>query len=423
MIKTLIAGNSTSKSAGFFWNMMGSSMYAASSLLLTYLTIRMVGEYAGGAFAFALTIAQLLANIVYYETRNYQVTDTTDSFDFCDYHSVKIINSIVMMIITMAFIVIRGYDHTKGFIIAAVCLYRMLDGYADGYESHFHAKGRLDLAGKSMTFRAVISLSCYFIVLHITSDVITSIIAGIIGAVIGIIVFDILIFDTVGTVGISLNTNNIKRIIRDCFPLFAGMFLWTYILSASRIAVDAVMDDSYQAYFQVLFLPVSVINLFATFILKPNLTELAEHYSKKEKRFISITVKLCGALIVFTIICMFGAYILGVPVLKIVSGLDITQYRMMFVFLIFAGGINALGYLFYSLLLIFRRSKEIMGTYIAASLLAGLISTRMTGLWGLWGASASYLIAASLIMTVFGIMVFIECRTIKKLSASGGINA
>ena len=422
MFKQNLCGRKPTDRSAFVWNMIGSSMYAASSLLLTYLTIRMVGADEGGMFAFALTIAQLLANIVYYETRNYQVTDTKKQYIFGDYHSVKIINSIGMLLTASVLVVARRYSFTKAILVILVCIYRMLDGYADGYESHFHASGRLDLAGKSMTYRAIISVSVYFILLSITHNTVVSISTAILAGVIGILIFDVGAFGAVGRVELSVNKKAISGILKACFPLFASMFLWTYILSASRIAVDTAMNDNAQAYFQVLFMPVSVINLFATFILKPSLIGLTEDYANRSNRFIVRSLTLLAEIVIFSVVCMALAYFLGPPVLQIISGLDMSQYRLLFTFLIFAGGINAIVYLLYSLLLIFRRSKQILITYVLASVLILFLSLKMTVVWGLWGASASYLAAVSFVMIIFGVMVVSECTKIYKNTGSFNID-
>ena len=43
----------------FLWNMIGSLVYAMSTVFMSYLTIRIVGEEKGGIFAIALTISQM----------------------------------------------------------------------------------------------------------------------------------------------------------------------------------------------------------------------------------------------------------------------------------------------------------------------------------------------------------------------------
>ena len=409
MIKKLIIGGEPTSKSLFLWNMIGSAVYALASLVLTYLTIRIVGEVNGGVFGIALTLAQMFIYIAYFEMRNFQVTDASDKYTFAEYHTVKVINCILMMLVCVGYVFLKGYDLKKLAIVLMVCLYRMLDGYADVYEAEFHTRGRLDLAGKSMAFRTIISVGVYFAVLIVTRNVLTSVVWATISGVLGIIVFNVYVFECIGKISLSFSTKRLISIWQDCFPLFVGMFLWTYLLSASRIAVDNAMAPEYQSYYQVLFLPVSVINLLAGFLIRPSLLELTDLYSKNEmKAFWKIIIRMLLILLGFTVVCMAGAYVLGIPVLELIVACDLSEYRLMFVFLIFSGGVNALGYILYYVLTIFRRRKSIVVGYGIASLVAFFISTPFTKKWGLWGASASYLIVVSVLAVVFVICIVIQ---------------
>lgn len=386
----------------FFWNVIGSGIYAAASMILTYLTIHLIGAEEGGMFAIGLTIAQMFVYIAYYETRNYMVTDAENRFSFEDYHFIKLINCLVMLLVSVLYAWLKRYDPDKMIIVILVCVYRMLDGYADGFEGQFHKEGRLDLAGKSMAFRTLISVILYFFVLAVTRNLLYALLAAILSGIVGIYLFNIMIFDGFGTLTIRWDREKSIEIWKECFPLFVGMFLWTYLLSASRIAVDNVMDSADQAYYQVLFLPVSVINLFAGFLIRPSLIELTDLYVKRDMSgFWKIIRRIFFYLAVFTLVCMAGAYLVGIPVLELLAGCDLSRYRLLFVFLIFAGGFNAIGYLLYYVLTIFRNQTGILCGYGLASVCAFLISNGMTAKWGLWGAAGSYMITILVLLVVF----------------------
>lgn len=386
----------------FMWNMIGSMIYAAASMILTYMTIRIIGDKEGGIFAIALTLAQMFIYIAYYEMRNYEVTDVSKKYSFEDYHTVKIINCVLMILVTLLYCTLKQYDAYKYMVVLLVCIYRMLDGYADVYEAEFHTRGRLDLAGKSMAFRTLISVGSYFLVLIITQNLVWALLAAIFSGVIGVWVFDIWIFECVGKLTFRLHWNKCIGILKDCFPLFLGMFLWTYLLSASRIAVDDVMTSEYQSYYQVLFLPVSVINLLAGFLIRPSLIEMTElHANGERKKFWSHILRMLFVLIGFTVVCMMGAYICGIPILNILVGCDLSKYRMLFVFLIFAGGFNAIAYLLYYVLTIFRKGKSILLGYVIASVVAYIISPLLVKMYGLWGAGVSYLVSIVCLGIVF----------------------
>lgn len=403
MIKRWIIGTDkpTDKQL-FMWNMIGSMIYAAASMILTYMTIRVVGEKDGGIFAIALTLAQMFIYIAYYEMRNYEVTDVEQKYTFQDYHALKIINCVIMLGVTLMYCVIKQYSGYKFLIVFLVGVYRMLDGYADVYEAEFHARNRLDLAGKSMAFRTLLSVIVYFIILIVSKNLFWALIGAIISGMVGVWIFDIWIFDCVGVLGTRWEKQKITGILKDCFPLFLGMFLWTYLLSASRIAVDDVMTSEYQSYYQVLFLPVSVINLLAGFLIRPSLMRLTDlHAAGKRKEFWNDIFKMIIILAGFTAFCMLAAYICGIPVLNILVGCDLGKYRLLFVFLIFAGGFNAIAYLFYYVLTIFRNGKYILAGYISASVIAYIISPNLVARMGLWGAGISYLIPIICLILIF----------------------
>ena len=396
----------------FIWNMIGSAVYAFSSMVLSYLTIRIAGTEIGGVFSIGLTLAQMFVYIVYFETRNYQVTDSKDQFTFGEYHAVKLLNSLIMVLVVAVYLIIRRYTFEKSWIVFGICLYRMLDGYADVFESEYHKRERLDLAGKSMTYRTLLSVFVYFILLIGTGQLPVATVGAIVSGAIGIFLFDVLPFDKVGKMAIQMHGKAIVGILRNCFPMFMGMFLWTYLLSASRIAVDRVMAGRYQSYYQVLFLPVSVINLFAGFLIRPLLLDLTDLFSAGNMRKFWIKIGKVAVLIAgFTSICMAGAYMCGIPVLEVLAGCDLKKYRSMFVFLVFSGGINALAILLYYVLVIFRAEKAIISGYVCASAVSFMTAVRLTRKYGLWGASASYLISVAILLLVFTLCsVFVSAK-------------
>ena len=253
-----------------------------------------------------------------------------------------------------------------------------------------------------MAFRTLISVGGYFVVLILTHNLIWALVAAIISGLIGIWIFDIWIFDCVGKIGVHFQKDKFLGILRECFPLFLGMFLWTYLLSASRMAVDDVMTSEYQSYYQVLFLPVSVINLLAGFLIRPSLIHLTELHANGEKNvFWKNIFRMLFILVGFTAICMAGAYICGIPILNILVGCDLSEYRLLFVYLIFAGGFNAIAYLLYYVLTIFRNGRSILAGYMIASVVAYVISPILVKQRGLWGAGISYLIPIICLIVVF----------------------
>lgn len=416
IIKRIMIGNSvSSEKSDFIWNMLGSGIYSAASMILTFLTIRIMGEKVGGIFSIALTISQMLIYIAYFEMRTYQVTDAKNEFTFKEYYNTKIITCLLMAAVSIGYTILKGYASYKAFVILLMCLYRLIDGFADVFESQFHKDGRLDIAGKSLAYRTLFSVSVYFAILLITHNLLIALTGAIIAAIAGLLFCDIFVYKYFGEIKLEWNGKQSIKILKSCFPLFLGVFLWTYILSASRIAVDDVMTSEAQAYYQVLFLPVSVINLFSGFLFRPMLTKLTDFYKEgKYGEFFKVIIKLVLIMAGFTVICMGGAYVVGIPVLEVIVHLNLAEYRGLFTFLIAAGGVNAIAFIWYYVLTIFRCPKVITGGYIAAAVMAYFISPLFVKRHGLNGAGASYFMVVLVLNIIFVTAIIYKYVTLQR---------
>ena len=80
--------------SAYFWNMIGSLVYAITSMLLGVAVTRIAGAYAGGIFFFGFsTLGQQLYIVSYFGMRPIQVTDITGEYTFGDYLRLRAITS------------------------------------------------------------------------------------------------------------------------------------------------------------------------------------------------------------------------------------------------------------------------------------------------------------------------------------------
>lgn len=410
-LQRLVIGNDdVDIKKGFLWNMLGSTIFAGVSMLLSFFIIHVMGEDIGGVFSIAITLSQMFAFIAYYEIRTYQVTDVNHVYQFSEYKGTKLLLCIAMMIVCVAYVMIKEQSFSyKAIVILLMCIYRMIDGYAELYEGTFQLDGRLDLTGKSQAFRTILSAGALVISVLLTHKLILSIVIGIVAAVIGLFLFDIMIMKAFRTITPSFSKEKMWSILQQCFPLFVGSFLWTYILSAGRIAIDSNMTNNYLSYYQTLFMPVNVINLCATFIMKPALTTLSDKYNKPDKKEFHADIgKIFGVIGILTVVCMIGAYLLGIPVLSVLAGCDLHAYKGVLVFLMLAGGINSAAYFMYYILTIMRRMNRVLIGYVSGAALALIISGICVRKAGIWGAAVSFCVVVVYLCIAFGSMILMR---------------
>lgn len=420
--RQLALGNKTDHTRdNFLWNMIGSVLYAAATILLVRFTRSAAGTGAGADFNIAFKTGQILLTIGYFEIRPFQVTDVKNEYSFQDYLSLRVITCAVMAASGFLFPWLKGESGQRFALFFLLCLYKMMDGAADVFEGEFQKNGRMDLAGKSVAFRTVLSVTVYAVAVTVTGDVLLSVILMVIAAAVGVLIFDVALIGSFARMQISFDRERLLQLIRSTALLFVGSLLCLYIFNASNYAVDDVFQGADAAsedlryIYACIFMPTSVINLASGFLFKPILTTLATHFAEgRLKEFAVLMGKLSGGVVLITAVCLAGGALLGLPVLSVVYGFDLTGYLTELEILILGGGFNAAGILLYYAMTVMRRQKAILLCYGITSVATLAVSTPAVRQWGLMGAAASYCAMMALQALVFGAATVISYGKAKR---------
>ena len=186
------------------------------------------------------------------------------------------------------------------------------------------------------------------------------------------------------------------------FLLFLSVFLDGLIFAMAKYAVDARMTSTDNAIFVAIFLPTSVINLAANFVIRPFLTRMSYQWEKGQfSEFMSDIKKLSGIILVLTVIALAGAWAIGVPVLGAISNVGLKPYKSGLLFVILGGGFFALMNLFYYVLVIMKRQKRIFFGYVPVCILSFFLSFRLVEAGGVNGGALSYMLEMLLLMVCF----------------------
>lgn len=422
-----MTGNKTDYTRdNFLWNMIGSVLYALATILLVRLTRQAAGTGAGADFNIALKTGQILLTVGYFEIRPFQVTDVKGEYQFQDYFSLRILTCALMAVSGFLFPWLTGEEGTRFLLFFLLCLYKLMDGAADVFEGEFQKNGRMDLAGKSVAFRTVLSVAVYAAAVLVTKDVVFSVCLMVLAAAAGVLLFNVLLIGAFARPRFSFDRKRLKRLVGSTALLFVGSVLCLYIFNASVYAVDEVYQGSEAALADVryayacLFMPTSVINLASGFLFKPVLTTLASHYAQgRLKEFAGLSGKLLGGVLLITGAALAGGAMIGLPVLSAVYGFHLNGYLAELEILILGGGFNAAGIVLYYVMTVMRRQREILIGYgiVTAATLA--VSAAAVQRFGLMGAAVSYCGVMAFETAVFGGMAWIAYRRRKREGAAG----
>lgn len=383
------------------WNMTGSFFYAFASMVLSFLVLRIAGEEQGGIFSFGFsTVGQQMFLLAYFGIRPFHITDGTNQYRFGDYLHHRYVTCALALLLGAGYLVCIGYSWQKAQIIFLLIVYKVIDGFADVYESEFQRQGCLYLTGRSNTFRTILSVGVFLATLVSGAGLFAACAAAVLGQIAGVVLFDIVVLRELKRVDYGWSAKQGVSLTASSILLFVSVFLDFYIFSAAKYAIDAHLGDAASGYFNVIFMPTSVINLAAGFVIRPFLTYLTDCWN--EHRFSDFKKKLLTIMAVIgglTVLAVGGTVVLGRPVLALLEWLlgksysgTLTALWPAFIMIMLGGGFYAVLNLYYYALVILRRQKLIFGIYAVLTMLAAILAPRLTVALGIFGAAFTYLI-------------------------------
>ncbi len=384
----------------YLWNTLGSIAFAFSFPIMTIIVTHLQGEEIAGMFSVAFITAQMFMIVGNYAVKVYQVSDTENKYSFFDYQVQRFLTCIMMISLNLFYNFVKGYRDKLLLISFLICLYKAVDALADVYEGELQKSGLLYIAGKSLFWRTVISVIAFSVSLVLSNNLIMSIVVALITSCIFLIILAILpIKRSLKYENHKWNSQKVISIFIQCFPLFLSVFLVNYINNSPKYAMEGVLEYKYQTYFNALYFPAQTINTLTSFIFKPMLTVMAEYWNGEEKdklkKFVNRIVKL---IVCFQILGMIGIYLLGIPILEFVFGVNLVEYRYHAVWMIAAGGIIAIVNFLYNVLVVMRKQKRFVLVYIITFVFALLIPRFLVERWYMWGSCLSYFILVSILL-------------------------
>ena len=397
----------------FIWNTLGTGLNAFNPLFFMIAVTRMNGVDNAGIFTIAFSTACIIYIIGVYAGRIYQVTEPDKTITDKEYIINRVITTISMLILVIIFSLIRGYDIFKSAIFFLLTLYKALEAFSDVIYGVLQKNEKLDIVGKSLFFKSLISVIVFVLVDIITKNMTISIISIILTSLIIILVYDIKKSIRYIDFKLPVKKENIIKIFKAGFFTFAISFLGMYVLNAPKYAIDNYLENNYQTIFGIIVMPATVIGLVAQFLIHPYLNRILELYEEKNLKDLNkLSFKLIIYIIGFGIISSILAYFLGTQVLGFIYGLDLSMYRIGLLIIIIASTLYTIGVIYSSILTTVRETFSQFIIYIIMSIFAFVVSNICTRVGNIDGAVLSYLLIMAMQFLIYTIYTNIKLKVI-----------
>ena len=406
-----------SRQSIYFWNIIGSMTNALLSVVILIIVSRLVSHQQSDIFSLAWSIGQLMAIIGVFQIRTYQATDVNEKFKFKQYLYFRYLTILLMLISSLLYILYYGYTHEKLIIVFLICMYKAVDSLCDVYEGWFQQKERLDLSGQSLTFRILVSLLIFTVILLLTKNLIIACASLSVSTFICFILVNVRICRKIKILNITnidlKSFRWIKKLFIEGFPLFVNAFLMMSVMNTPKMCIDTLTNtgffsDGVQTIYNILFMPASVISL-VYIVFRPLLTKMAITWNQgNRKKFLKIIgfIELC--LIAISLLILSGGYFLGVPVLSFLYSIDLSGYLSSLLVIILGGCFYTFASVLDNALVVIRKQYVLVISYIVTWVFIQLVTESLTLSFDVLGASMAYLFSTCIFFIVT-LILFIIC--------------
>ena len=102
--------NQSSMKENYIWNMLGTISSSLISVILLLLASRLLDSRNSDIFSIAYALGQQFFVLGYFQIRNMQSTDVKERYSFVSYHYTRIVTIIMMLITSLGYVFVQGYD-------------------------------------------------------------------------------------------------------------------------------------------------------------------------------------------------------------------------------------------------------------------------------------------------------------------------
>ena len=378
--------------SNYIWNAGGTSIYAFSSLLFLIIVERINGIKSAGLFSFVFALSLIFYTASIYGGRIYHVSDVKTEFIDNNYINTRIFTIIISFIILIVFLLFSNYEHNKIILALIISGTKCFEAFSDSLYGIIQKNNRLDIVGKSLTFKTIISV-LIFLIIDINTKNLVFAASGFLLVNITVTIFvDYNIANRYSSIKLFSN-KNIFKIINKSKYIFLFTIITLLIINVPRFVVDSLFNEELNGYFGIIIMIPTLIALFGQFIIQPMLVSLSNLYNtKKIDDFSKKIYKILFYVLFLGIIISVIAYFIGPVALKILYGLSFDKYRVG-IFIVTLGGVfNTFATVISNALTVMRITKSQFIMYVINLATAIILCIILVKQYDFLGIFISYLI-------------------------------
>lgn len=375
----------------FVWNTLGTTLNSFNSLFFLIIVTRLNGLEDGGIFSFSFATAGIINFIALYYGRTYQVSDDNSEFSESTFIVSRFVTSFVAIIIAIIFILLNHYAFNKSMVLIFLCLVKCIEAISDIYYGVVQKKGKLYIAGKSLTFKSFLSLFGFLIIDILTKNIVISCMYLVILNLAFVLLYDSKHAKKEIDIEYKFHLVVIKKLLKLSFFTFLFTLIVMIIINIPRYFIDWLLNDEEQGIYGIISMPATFIMLFAQFILQPSLLKLSIDFKNKNITDFKKTIFKISSIIILSLVAVLPiAYWIGIPVLEIIYNVNLSNYVFYLIIVIIGSDLYAVSNVLLNALIVIKCTREQLILQVIVLIISMLSSYYLVCNFGIRGGILSY---------------------------------
>lgn len=357
-------------------NSIGIIFYCLCQWAVTMFVARESYSNAG-IIQLSISITNIFYTISTYNLRTFQISDLHNDYSPGNYIGSRIVTSAVALVLCLLYAIATGNKLSTVMCIGCYMVFKLSEAIADVLHAIDQKEYRMDYVAASYVMRGILSVVLFAVVLHVTHNILLSIISMAIGGFAVVLIFDLKCTSGLSPIRPTFDRTKLLRLLWRCLPSVIASSAFVAISTVPRQYLQIMYNETILGYYSTVATPIVVIQVFATSIFNPILTDLAVFYDNKSfKKFTSLLSKTFLLIVIFAVAAYIGFALLGEFALVLLYGESIRPYTGLMYAIIACTVLYAACWLCANMLIIMR--KLITHMIISVScLLVAVISGKL----------------------------------------------
>lgn len=393
------------------WNTVGSLVYLGCQWLITLLIVRLSSSLDdAGYLNLAISITSIFGTAASFNLRAYIISDRDGEISDGTYAGFRITTCLASFVACMVYSAFFGYSLLQYGCIAIYMAFRICEALLDFLYSFEQKRNRLDIGGKSMIARGILSVFGFTGTFVLTSSLLLSLMMMVLLSYAVMILYDYPQSKAFCSIRPRIN-RAFKILFRDGLFITSTSVVSDWIVTLPRQIIDSLLGAVIIGAYTTVAAPLMIIQVGISFIFNPLLPLFDERYAHGDGNgYITLLVKSLVVFVIFSAVCLVLVVLFGTELLALIYNQEVADYSYLLPTLLFIMCINAIQWYLRTLLVMVRVFiPQLIGT-IGSFLLCCFITAPLLNEFGLIGANYSILICYSISFAIVLITLFITLR-------------